>query len=167
MMKDIETFLNWIYYCMYKGEYKLSRLFRILNPVRLLVKMPFLKKRYEKLGVDIDKEIDSILYSKRFGVSVIYMGGILAGILFLVQMTISIIIIRILDIQITSYGIFLPIFFITSYFVCHVLIFKGDKYLSYFEKFDKWTRNKKIKYGLLSLSVVLTIISTFIFSLLM
>jgi len=47
----MERFWNMIYYFAYIGDYKLHLLFNRINPVLLLYKLNFAKRRFEKLGV--------------------------------------------------------------------------------------------------------------------
>lgn len=86
-MKDkIENYLNVVHYCLYKAEYSLTLLFNKVNPVwllvRLLYKIPFIKKGYKKRGVtvqDLSNEINNLSSNKHFGFSVVWAGGLLWG----------------------------------------------------------------------------------------
>jgi len=80
-MKAVETYLNIMHFCFYKGHYKLHLLANKINPFLLIHKLPFQKRRYEEMGIDIYKEIDRSFGDKRFGISITAAGGILWGFL--------------------------------------------------------------------------------------
>ncbi len=51
-----------------------------------------------------------------------------------------------------------------AYIICHISVFQKDKYISYFKRFDKKSRQKKLKYGLLSLAFVVGTFAFWIYS---
>ncbi|WP_306350835.1 hypothetical protein [Flavobacterium sp. '19STA2R22 D10 B1'] len=144
-MNKLELYLNVIHFCYYKAHYKLHLLTNKINPFRLIHKLPFQKRRYEKLGIDIQKEIDSVFGNKNFGMSVTVAGGILLGLLFFLIFGVVGLIHKLFNTD--NLGtIYFIIFGILSGIVCYVFVFKNDKYIKYFDKFDKWTRDEKRKY---------------------
>lgn len=78
-MDKIESYLNIVHYCLYKAEYRLHLLSNKVNPFWLLAKIPFIKKRHEKMGVDIHQEINKAWGDKSFGLSTVAAGGFLWG----------------------------------------------------------------------------------------
>jgi hypothetical protein len=49
--------------------------------------------------------------------------------------------------------------------ICYFLVFKGDKYLLYFEIYEKWTAREKGKYVIQSIIFILASLLVFICSL--
>jgi len=68
-MKRIENYLNILHFCFYRLHYKLHLFANKINPFNLIHKLPFQKRRYEELGIDIHKEIDKALRDS------VYVGG--------------------------------------------------------------------------------------------
>ena len=52
-------------------HYKLHLLSNKINPFRLIHKLPFQKRRYQELGIDIDEEINKAFENKEFGLNMI------------------------------------------------------------------------------------------------
>ena len=148
-MKIIEFYLNIIHFCYYKAHYNLHLLTNKLNPFNLIHKLPFQKRRYEKLGIDIQKEINTAFEDKTFGLSTTIAGGFLFVLLFFFVFGVFGLLRKLLTKDILETAHFL-IFGVLSALVCYVFVFKNDKYIKYFDKFEKWTRNEKTKYSWLT-----------------
>lgn len=149
-MKAMENYLNILHFCFYKAHYKSHLFANKINPFRLLSKMSFIKKRLEKKGItNIQKEIDKAFGDKNFGLSVTVAGGLLWGgigififsllIIFNVPISIPYII---------SCGVLSGVI---SYFY----VFRNEKYIVYFNRFEKWSKAEKAKYNWLTLASVL------------
>ena len=54
----MEAYLNILHFCFYKAHRQLRLWFDKINPTHLIYRLPVLKSRYEKLGVNIHKEMD-------------------------------------------------------------------------------------------------------------
>ena len=54
----MDAYLNILHYCFYKAHYRLHLLANKVNPFHLIHCLPFLKRRYEKQGVNIYAAID-------------------------------------------------------------------------------------------------------------
>lgn len=157
----MERLLNIIHYCFYLIDLKLHYLFNYINPFRLLYKIPFIKRRDERLGVSRDEILNNTYTDKNFGISIFVSGGILIALIFLLLFTISNIVIKILEIDLTFNK---PVFIalgVLSYLLCFIFVFKKDKYLEYFKDFKKWTKIETKKNILLSILFVLIVISLF------
>jgi len=85
----MEDYLNILHYVIYKAHYKLHIFFNKLNPFMLLHKLPFVKRRCEKLGIDLKQELNKAFSNKQNGLSVMFSGGLVVGIGFLQIMTIA------------------------------------------------------------------------------
>nr|WP_315423363.1 hypothetical protein [uncultured Pedobacter sp.] len=149
----METYLNIIHFCFYKAHYKMHLLANKINPFRLIHKLPFQKKRYEKLGIDINKEIDRSFGDKKFGLSTMAAGGILWGVLGIFFFSLLILC------NLISYAAMphIVICSVLSGIVCYFFVFKNDKYLKYFDEFEKCSKLEKWKYGWLTLGSVVAL----------
>jgi hypothetical protein len=149
-MSLLEDYFNTLHYCLYIIHYKIHISFKKINPFRLIHKLPFQKRRYEKLGIDIDLVVDNIFGDKRFGTSVIIAGGALWGVFSLSFISLSIILYA------AIYKSYLPVVYFCisggiSYLISYVFVFRNDKYLKYFKKYDKWTKRERSHYCIITL----------------
>lgn len=161
----MENYLNILHFCFYRAHYKLHIFANKINPFRLIPKIPFLKRRYEKLGVDVYKEIDKAVKNKEYGLSMTVVGGALLGILFFFFLATLNILLKLLSGNITLSAVHFIFCGILSVALSYFFVFKKDKYLSYFEQFEAWGKANKSKYGWLSFAFVLLVFCLFILSL--
>jgi hypothetical protein len=150
----MELFFNIIHYCLYKADSKRHLLSNKLNPFVLIGKTPAVKKKLEEQGTSLLGVSNKIWGDKRYGFSIMISGGGLVITLFLIILAVFDILNGVLLNLIKSSG--LPFLFcaLLAYTICHYTVFKGDKYLSYFRKFEKWSKTEKWKYGLFTFSFV-------------
>jgi len=163
-MKTIEFYLNIVHFCYYKADYKLHLLSNKVNPFKLLAEIPFVKRRHKKMGiVDFQKEIDKVFSDKNFGLSTTVAGGAILLVLFVFFFGIVGIFIkyfiseRLTNIHFITFGIL-------SALICYIFVFKGDKYLQYFDKFEKWTKAEKRKYNWLTFGSTIIVFVLWILS---
>lgn len=146
----METYLNIIHFCFYRAHYKLHLLANKINPFQLIHKLPFQKKRYEKLGIDIHKEIDRAFRDKKSGLSVMIAGGLLWGILGICFFSILIL----FDLLVYATMLHIVTCSILSGIVCYFFVFRNDKYLEYFDRYEKWSEAEKRNYSWLTFASV-------------
>lgn len=156
-MKAIETYLNLIHFCFYKAHYRMHLLANKINPFRLIHKLPFQKKRYEELGIDINKEINRSFGDKKFGLSTMIAGGILWGMLGIFFLSLLIL----FNIMIYATMPYVIVCCVLSGIVCYLFVFKDDKYLKYFDEFEKCSRLEKWRYGWLTLGSTIALFILF------
>ena len=156
-MKRIENYLNVLHFCFYRADYKLHLFANKINPFLLIHKLPFQKRRYEELGIDIYKEIDKAFGNKEYGISMTVAGGAMLGILFFFFLAALNILLKLLLGNITLSALHFIFCGILTVALSYFFVFKKDKYLSYFEQFEEWGKADKIKYGLLSFAFVLLV----------
>jgi hypothetical protein len=130
----------------------------------LIHKLPFQKRRYEKLGIDINEEINKVFGNRMFGMSTIVAGGAIMGILFILITALSMLLIKITNLEFRLNLFHFITFVLMSFMVCHFFVFKKDKYLAYFEIYDKWTRGEKRKYGWISFTFTAAVVLLFVLS---
>jgi len=139
----MEKILNIYHYSLYIMHYKLHLLVNRLNPFRLLHKLPFQKRKYEELGIDIDKEVDSAFSNRNFGLSILVSGGVLLATLFLLIFILFQFITKLLDVEVILNTYIFAVFGGLAFGVCYLFVFRKDKYLTYFDKFDSWTKQQQ------------------------
>ena len=157
----MENYLNILHYFIYKVHYKLHIFFNRLNPFRLIHKLPFQKRRYEKLGIDIEQEINKAFGDKEKGLSIMVSGGAIIGIVFFLILAIVILLKRLLSFNFAlgiNHFIFIAVL---SIIPCYFLVFKKDKYLVYFKKYENWSKSEKVKYGWISFIFIVLVILLF------
>jgi len=161
----LEVILNILHYCIYKADYKLRLLFNKINPFMLIHKLPFQKRRYEKLGIDINKVVNQSFSDKRYGLSVMVAGGMIVGILFLLMMAFVLTVLKLTDIDVRLRITHFLFFGITSSALCYLFVFRDEKYQAYFDDFDRWTKSERKKYAWASLAFVIGVMVLFFWSL--
>jgi len=150
----MELFFNIIHFCLYKAVSKSHLLSNKLNPFVLIGKIPAVKKKFEEQGTSLLGVTNKIWGDKRYGFSIMISGGGLVIAVFLIILAVFDIFNGVLPIPIKSSG--LPFLFciLIAYRICHYTVFKGDKYLSYFRQFEKWTKGEMWKYALLTFAFI-------------
>lgn len=157
----MENLLNILHYFIYKAYYKSHMLFNKLNPFRQIHRLPFQKRRYKELGIDIDQEVNKAYGDKDGGLSVMVSGGVIVGIIFFLMLSLVILLKRLLKIDLAlaiGHFIFIAVLAIIP---CYVWVFKNDKYLYYFKKYEAWSWTERMKYGWISLAFILFVIFLF------
>lgn len=112
-----------------------------INPFWLLAKIPYIKKRHQELGINIHKEINSAFGDMDFGLSVVVAGGILWA--WMALLFFSLLMLFDLDISM----VYLFGCAAISGIICYVFVFKNDKYIGYFDQYEKWSTAEKRKYS--------------------
>lgn len=156
----MENYLNILHFCFYKAHYKSHLYANKINPFRVLVETSFIKKRLEKKGImNIENEINKAFGNKNFGLSTTVAGGILWGAIAIFFFSLLIVFnVRISMPYIIACGVLSGII---SYF----FVFRNDKYLEYFDRYEKWSKAEKRKYSWLTFGSLLAIFLLFYFGL--
>lgn len=168
-MKAIEWIWNLIFYNMYKWEVKLYRILDYVDPFYWLNKTTRFKEHRSKYGVDdMNKLKENIMTNPNagFGLYPVYasIGGLF--VLFeLVFLNISLLLVNcplsnILENTSTKIVVFGLIILLAILFN-QVTLYRNNKYLDYFEKFNTLADRRKSFYGLLCLFVIVVIIGSF------
>jgi hypothetical protein len=133
-----------------------------------LYKLPIFKRRFEKLKIDHPIEVyNKVFTDKTYGVSIWVSGGILAGFIAILLVSLEFILISLLDLDIDVGLNHFIVFGLILYAICQIFVFRKDKYLKHFKKYEAWTRNEKRNYLLLSIGFLLGVIILFFVSLLL
>lgn len=159
IIKKVEMWLNIVHYCIYKVDYKLHILFNKLNPFLLIGKIPAVKKKFEEQETSLKEVGDRVWTDKRYGFGIMISGGGIIVILFFLIWGFVSSFLGLLKIYFLVKPLYISVYALISYLICHFLVFRQDKYIRYFKQFDKWSTQEKRKYGLLSFAfIVLTCI---------
>lgn len=145
-----------MYYCFYKFDSNFHLLFNYINPFRLLIYTPFMKKRCKSVNVDLQKEID-YAFSRNGGISLYRAGFFLFMFTMAFSVSISHFVEGLIFFQLKDYFLFYIIVGAISYLFNYNLIHKKNKYIPYFNMFEKYNKSKKIKLALLCIAVLVCI----------
>ena len=154
-MKAIENYLNIMHFCFYKAHYKSHLLAQKINPFNLIHQLPFQKRRYEKLGIDIYQEIDKAFEDKNLGLSTTVAGGMLWGVIAVFFFSLLLL----FNVPISKPYIIACA--LLSGVVMYYFVFKKDKYLIYFDKYEKCSKSEKRKFGWLTFATLVAILLLF------
>lgn len=160
----MELFFNIIHYCLYKADSKRHLLSNKINPFVLIGKLPAVKKKFEEQGTSLLGVTNKIWGDKRYGFSIMISGGGLVIALFLLILALFDILNSSFLFPIKSSEFPFLICALLAYTTCHFTVFKGDKYLRYFKRFEKWSKAEKWKYGLLTFAFVVGSIFFWLYS---
>jgi len=153
-----------VHYFIYLADYKFHLLFRKINPVTLIHKLPFQKKMYEKRGINIGNEINEAFKNQHFGISTIRAGGFIGLLLFFLLLGLTMILCGLINSKYSLKSYHFYLIGVISWIVNYYILFKKRKYLKYFKEFDKMQKKEKIKWALYSFLTILCIIVFFILS---
>jgi hypothetical protein len=150
----MELFFNIIHYCMYKADCKRHFLSNKLNPFVLIGRIPAVRKKLEEQGTSLLGVTNNIWGDKRYGFSIMISGGGLVIALFLIILAVFDILNSTFLYPIKSSEFPFLLCALLAYTICHYKVFKEDKYLRYFQQFEKWSKEDKWKYSLLTFAFV-------------
>jgi hypothetical protein len=157
-MKALENYLNILHFCFYKAHYKLHLLTEWLNPFRFLADIPIIKNRLKKNGIlNVQNEMNKAFGDKNFGLSVTTAGGFLFGAVGILVLSL----LAIFNVFVYATMPFLIICVILSFAICYLFVFKNDKYIQYFNKYEKWSKAEKQKYSWLTFGSILALFLLF------
>lgn len=158
----MENYLNILHYFVYRLDYKIHLLSNKLNPILLLYKLPFFKRKFKEKGINnIENEVNKAFGDKEGGLSIMVSGGVIIGVIFFLILSLVILTKRLLSIDFTleiSHFIFIAVLAIIP---CYFWVFKKDKYLAYFKKYENWSKSERIKYGWICSAFILFVILLF------
>ena len=89
------------------------------------------------------------------------------GIVFLLLMSLSKVLIGLLNFNTELNEYFFIILGVISFVLCYYLVFRKDEYLEYFTEYERWTRKEMKKYVWISFGFIIGVISLFFMSLLL
>lgn len=173
----MERIWNYIHYFIFLFENKSTYFFRkilsfIFYPI---VQIKFLKQGIEKRGSsfkEIDKVAINTLNNPEYGKSITIAGLQMGGLIIFVEYSLFNFLQAILGKSLIQYvwedslytGIFIVSLLIIPAIINYFLLWKNDKYLTYFKEFEKEPKIIKQKWAWISFGVVASIVLLLIFS---
>lgn len=160
-----------VYYFLNKWEVTTQNLFNY--PILLLLRNDTVKKLYAKRGVENPEDVvkDAVNNPKTGTNSIIagiHMGGLLVmleySVFNFIQALIGKSLVQYFFKDVISFVFFLITFLLPAGIVNYFLLYKKDKYLKYFKKFDKAFKNNSRKYGWRSFFIVSSFYLLVVFS---
>lgn len=156
----MEQFWNVIHYFTYKFLNKAYLVLDKISPFTLLLKIPAIEKFLIKRGGSVDmvnQEASNVVTNPILSVNSYYSGVIMISLpvvfCFALQCYYVALISKPEDYRV---GFFLVIFYaISSGALNYFLLYRNDKYLKYFKKFEKESHNWKVKWAWISAGVIL------------
>jgi hypothetical protein len=115
-----------------------------------------MRRRYEKLGVDIDKELNNILKNKRYGFSIMVADGILILLLFVFFLSPLSFLRKVLELKtILPFKYVIVLSMVCSVLLCYLSVFRKDKYLIAYKKIEKFDKIKKRRFWFMTLGFII------------
>ena len=152
-----------VYYFLNKWEVVTQNIFNY--PILLLLRNKKIKKLYAKRGVQNPEEVvKNAVNNPKTGASSIiagiHMGGLLAmleySIFNFIQIIIGKSLVQYFFKDAVSVVLFIITFLVPAGIINYFLLYREDKYLKYFKKFDKTFKGNTAKYGWRSFFIVLS-----------
>ena len=172
----MEKFWNRIYYSIFLFECNASFFFRgifkFISPFR---RIKFFRQALEIRGSsfeEIDKAVIKVLNNPEYGKSSMIAGKQMGGLLIVVEYSLLNFLeaitgkdlVPIVSESPTHFLIFILGLMGIQGVINYYLLWKDDKYLTYFKKFNKESQDVKRTWGWISLGVIVGLILLFIFS---
>ncbi len=150
-------FWNLAHYCMYELQLNFHKLFRFINPVYYLYKIPFIKRYFAKKynTNDMPRYVDDAVFDNPRNGQPIVWAGIHMGIMLIsIQIILFNIVQVLINKNLNNYifdneklkFIAIVTFLTISGIINYALVFKDKKYLVYFDEFNKISRSTIIWY---------------------
>ena len=165
----MERFWNIIYYFVYRANCKLTYNYFKYTGLRKLYKTPFIKRRFEKMGIkNPEGELMNIITNPDGMLGGSFVGGLMNVLLgfFLYGLYIRFIYRNNILISESLELLLVIVFFVISFLFSYILLWYKNKCKKYFKEFAKMPRKWKIKWAWISLFVILFPFVFFIWSML-
>lgn len=157
----MEKNLNILNYSIFLIFKKIDYFFTKVNPILLLFEIPFIKKYHKKKGWNPYFERDKLWNDKIYGFNIIISGGISVAVTSIIFISSFGIISRVFNLYEYVPGYYFVLFGGIAMLIDYIYVFRNDKYLEYFEKFEKWTVKEKRKNIIFSFLAIIAAIAYF------
>ncbi len=145
---------NIVHYFVYRGFYRFHVVTEKINPLRLIFRMPSVKRFYARKGVDVLSEVDKAWQNPEAGLSNMFAGIVMHVLIGMICSGIIFFYIGIFKIDFTVRLIPAVVVFLIPLVVNHLVLFKQDKYLNYFKELDEMKPARRRRWMWTSLGVV-------------
>ena len=172
LLNNIIWFWNLLHYFIYLFNVKIYKVIDYVNPITWLLKISIIQNFFKRKGInDINKLIDRNINSKQFSSTCvtwagIHMGGLMVIVEFsffnLLQVCLGQSLIQHVWNALLYKVLFLIALLIPQGLINYFILFRNNKYMYYFEKFDKLPLSTKKLYGLICIFSISGIFLVFI-----
>mgnify|MGYP000227000224 CR=1 FL=1 len=149
----IEKILNLWHYAIYLFFNQIGHYLSLISPARLLLLIPYYKKKYAEKNINYKDVLKEFQENRLYGTSITYSGAAFTVLVGIVSFLLLVLASNLLGFKLSIILIIAVLLF--SVLLVNYTVFNKDKYLKYFEEFDK---NELIKKHT-SLIVFLTFLS--------
>jgi len=171
----MERIWNHVHYAIFNFYKKVYKILSYIDPFRLFYKIPVIKKFYAKGGIDdMNKFTDEIIFNNKLsGLHIVWAGIQMGGLIILLEYGFFNIFQTVIKKPVIQYIwesnnfyklIFIALLLIIPWMINEKLLFKNDKYITYFEEFDKQPKYLRRKWNWISFTIIIMIFSFFILS---
>jgi hypothetical protein len=172
-MKRIEWIWNLIFYSMYRWEVKFNRLLNYINPFFWMNKISSVKERRARYGVDdMNQFKDNLLNNPKTGLGLYPIYVSIGGLFVIFELSLFNFILLLFKYPLSNILestllelIILGVLFIVAVGFNQIMLYNDDKYLDYFEKFNKLSSKRQFVNGLISVVMICIIILLFFITL--
>ncbi|MEX0995694.1 MAG: hypothetical protein WDZ45_01445 [Flavobacteriaceae bacterium] len=126
-----------------------------------MFEIPFIKKYHKKKGWNPYDERDKLWNDKITGFNIIAAGGIIGGVIFGILISSFSVISRVFNLYDYVPGFYFVIFGVIAMLIVYLYVLKNNRYLDYFEQFEKWPKSEKRKNVFLSFLLIIATIAYF------
>ena len=156
MFQIVEFYINVVHYCIFKFLYKLQMIMNKINPFMYLEKIPRIKRNFEKHGTSLTEVVNKTWLDEERGFNIMYPTAVVTFILYLIISCIFLFIYDFFSLEtFFTWEIVAIISVIPAYLIYHFAIDKDQKYILYFRRFKKKTKNIKRGYAIFSFLIIL------------
>lgn len=156
----MDFLLNVLHYSIYHFHQMLTKAIRFIIPTHLLHNIPAVKRLYKKNGVTNPRKVIDRQYSDPvYGYNIVKAGSGALLIVFLWFLPFACFIFSGFSKSEPLNVITIGISAFLSGTLCYFFLFRRDRYLLYFDKFDKLSVNKRCAYHLASFLFVVIVVS--------
>lgn len=154
----MERFWNMVHYFVYNAQCRFHLSFNKINPFFFLYKKPSMKRRFQKDSIDDPiNRLNKSFNSPDTGISVMWAGIIMFFLVFSIFIGTENLYLASVRKSFNRQDYDLIIFFIMSYVTNHVLLFRRNKYLTYFKEFNMMKDEEKKKWAWISFMAIIGI----------
>ncbi|WET50903.1 hypothetical protein PYS58_07155 [Chryseobacterium indologenes] len=171
----MERVWNYVHYTIFNFYRIVYKLFSYIDPFRLIYKIPAIKKFYSKRGIeDMNQFTDNIIFNDKVsGLHSIWAGIHMGGLIILIEYGVFNIFQAILGKSLIQFiwepgspykWIFIIGMLVLPCIINEKLLFNNNKYLKYFDEFDKEPKKVRRKWAWISFGIIIGIITFFVLS---
>lgn len=154
----MERYWNLVHYFIYRTNVRAYILLNKINPIIWSYRLPFMKRRFKKMGIDDPvASFNDVLTNPEIGFSSILSGGAAYGLVYLFGYGLIFFFSVVSGVYTGFTAVHVVVPLLLSFIANYALLFRKDKYLVYFEEFDKLPEAARRKWSLVTFATVVGI----------